>query len=89
MNIGNAYRRARNALRFEKTHFAATVQFDNIKTRHRPIKSKYKTQAFRKKKWHRILILDFPTWSRQIEIDLPHQLRSRQTANKMFISGLV
>ena len=30
MNIGNAYRRARNVLCFEKPHFAVTVQLDNI-----------------------------------------------------------
>ena len=29
MNIGNAYRRARNALGFEKPHFAVTVHLDN------------------------------------------------------------
>ena len=36
MNIGNAYRRARNALCFEKPHFAVTVQLDNIKAKNRP-----------------------------------------------------
>ena len=36
MNIGNAYRRARNALCFEKPNFASTVQLDNIKAKHRP-----------------------------------------------------
>ena len=33
MNIGNAYRRARNALCFKKRHFAVTVQLDNIKAK--------------------------------------------------------
>ena len=36
MNIGNAYRRARNALCFEKSHFAVTVQFDNIEAKKHP-----------------------------------------------------
>ena len=29
----------------KKKHFVVTVQFDNIKTKNRPKKSKYKTQA--------------------------------------------
>ena len=36
MNIGNPYRRVRNALCFEKPHFAVTVQLDNIKTKNHP-----------------------------------------------------
>ena len=36
MNIGNAYKRARNAPCFEKPHFAVTVQLDNIKAKNRP-----------------------------------------------------
>ena len=46
MNIGNAYRRASNALCFEKkpTHFAVTVQLDNIKA-----KSRQKNQSIRPK----------------------------------------
>ena len=35
-------------------------------------KSKYKTQAIPLKFWYRILAPDFPSWSRQIQIDLPH-----------------
>ena len=72
MNIGNAYRRGRNALCFEKTHFAVTVHLDNIKAKHRPKNSNYKTQAIPLKYWYRILVPDFPSWSRQIQIDLPH-----------------
>ena len=33
MNIGNAYRRARNALCYAEQHFAVTVQLDDIKYR--------------------------------------------------------
>ena len=33
MNIGSAYRWARNALFLEKTYFAGTVQLDNIKAK--------------------------------------------------------
>ena len=47
MNTGNADRRARNALCFEKPHFAVTVQLDNIKAK----KSKYDTQAIPFKFW--------------------------------------
>ena len=97
MNIGNIYRRARNALCFEKKkkkkkkkkHFTVTVQLDNIKAKKSSKKSKYKSQPIPLKFWHRILVPDFPSWSRQIQIDLPHYLRTRQTSSKMFISGLV
>ena len=50
-------------------------------------KSKYKTHDIPLQSWYRILVSDFPSWPRQIQIDLPYILRARQTANKMFISG--
>ena len=52
-------------------------------------KTKYKAQAIPLKFWYRILVPDFPSWSRQIQIDLPYPSRTWQTANKMFISSLV
>ena len=42
MNIGNAYRRARNALCFEKADFAVTVQLGNIKAKKNRQKKKKK-----------------------------------------------
>ena len=87
MNVCNAYRRARNALCFEKSHFSVTVQLDNIEAKNcRKIKvldPRYTLITIK------ILVPDFPSWSRQIQIYLPHQLRTRQTANIMFIYGLV
>ena len=45
MNIGNAYRRARKALYFEKQQFVVTVQLKNIKAKQSSKKSKKKIQA--------------------------------------------
>ena len=36
MNIGKAYRQARNALCFEKPPITVTAQLDNIKDKNRP-----------------------------------------------------
>ena len=47
INIGNAYRRARNALCFEKPHCAVTVQLDKIKA-----KLVQKNQSIRPKLYH-------------------------------------
>ena len=65
MNIGNAYRQARNALCFEKPHFAVTVQLDSIKAVAcillpkivQNSKYMYKTQAIPLKFWYRILTI--------------------------------
>ena len=59
MNIGNAYRRARNALRFEKPHFAVTVQLDNVKAKNRQKNQSIRPKLYRLKFWYRILVPDF------------------------------
>ena len=47
MNIGNAYRQARNALCFEKPHFAVTVQLVNIKAQNRPKNQSIRPKLYR------------------------------------------
>ena len=91
MNIRIAYRRARNALCFEKLPFAVTVKLDNMKAKISSTKSKYKTQAIPLKFWYRILVPDFPSWYRQIQLDLPHLLIENPTnckKNVYFLFGL-
>ena len=48
MNIGNAYRRARNVLCFEKkTYFAVTVQMNDSKTKNSPKRQSIKPKLCR------------------------------------------
>ena len=80
MNIGNAYRRARNALCFEK-NLILQLQYKWIILKQLQVyyycqkwskKSKNKTQAIPLKFWYRILVPDFSGWYGQIQIDLPN-----------------
>ena len=58
------------------THFAVTVQLDNVKASPPPPQKKKKKKKTSKnqcmiqdiplKFWYRILVLDFSSWSRQI-----------------------
>ena len=75
MNIGTAYRWARNKLCFEKPHFAVIVRLDNSKAKKSSKKSKYKVQAITLK----TLVPDLSSWSRQIQIDLPHYIIENPT----------
>ena len=73
MNIGN--RRARNALCFmqnvrNKSKKGLPLETKNTKSHENRRLSK--TQAIPLTFWYRILVPDFPSWSRQIQIDLPH-----------------
>ena len=60
MNIGNAYRQARNALCFEKHILQLQYNWVILKPKKSSKKSKYKTQAMQLKFWYWILVPDFP-----------------------------
>ena len=77
MNTGNAYRRARNALCFENPHFA--VQYNWIILKPKIVKKNPPDSGTGFSQLVPANANRSATW----------QLRTRQTANKMFISGLV
>ena len=56
---------------------------------HKITKIRHSVRTYTVKICYRILVPDFPSWFRQMQLDLPHWLRTRQTAHKMFISCLV
>ena len=62
MNIGNAYRRALNALCFENLHFAVPVQLDNIKAKYcskiQSVRPKLYRWNFGNGFWYRIFPVD-------------------------------
>ena len=72
MNIGNACRRARSALCFMQNKSKKGLPLGIKNTQNHENRRLGKTQAIPLKFWYRILVPDFPNWSRQIQIDLPN-----------------
>ena len=64
------------AMHYALKNHSLHIQYDRIRLKPKIIQkskqSKYKSQAIPLKFWYRILVPDFPSFSRQIYIDLPN-----------------